>query len=50
MTMKQRYVRAMEWLYIACVVLSGSALVVITLIIPFGVFMRYVMQSPQSWP
>ena len=40
----------MEWLYIACVVVSGVALVVITLMIPIGVFMRYVMNNPQSWP
>ena len=50
MTAKQAYARSMEWLYIACILLSGTALVVITLIIPFGVFMRYVMNSPQSWP
>jgi TRAP-type C4-dicarboxylate transport system permease small subunit len=50
MNAKQLYARAMEWLYLACVVLSGTALVVITLIIPFGVFMRYAMHSPQSWP
>ena len=40
----------MEWLYLACIVLSGTALVVITLIIPLGVFMRYAMNSPLSWP
>jgi len=40
----------MEWLYLACVVLSGAALVAITLIIPAGVFMRYVMNNPLSWP
>ena len=48
--MKQKYQRAMEWIYIACVVLSGTALVAITLIIPAGVFMRYVMNNPLSWP
>ena len=48
--MKQRYQQAMEWLYLACVVISGSALVLITLIIPLGVFMRYAMNSPLSWP
>lgn len=50
MTLKQAYAQAMEWLYMACIVLSGAALVVITLIIPYGVFMRYVMNNPQSWP
>lgn len=50
MNAKQRYAQAMEWIYIACIVCSGSALVLITLIIPLGVFMRYVMDSPLSWP
>jgi TRAP-type C4-dicarboxylate transport system permease small subunit len=48
--MKQKYQRLMEWLYIACVALSGAALVAITLIIPAGVFMRYVMNNPLAWP
>ena len=50
MTAKQRYREAMEWLYIVCIGISGLGLVVITLMIPFGVFMRYAMNSPQSWP
>ena len=40
----------MEALYVACIVLSGCALVAITLIIPLGVFMRYVMNDPLAWP
>jgi TRAP-type C4-dicarboxylate transport system permease small subunit len=40
----------MEALYLACIVISGAAMVVITLIIPLGVFMRYVMNSALSWP
>ena len=40
----------MEWLYLGCIVLSGTAMVVITLIIPLGVFMRYAMNHPLSWP
>jgi TRAP-type C4-dicarboxylate transport system permease small subunit len=50
MSAKQRYQRAMERLYVGCIVISGVALVTITLIIPLGVFMRYVMNSPLSWP
>ncbi len=50
MNAKQRYAQAMEAVYLACIVFSGTALVVITLIIPLGVFMRYVMNSPLSWP
>jgi len=48
--MKKNYRQAMEWLYLACVVLSGAALVAITLIIPAGVFMRYAMNNPMAWP
>jgi TRAP-type C4-dicarboxylate transport system permease small subunit len=48
--MRTRYRQAMEGLYLACIVLSGVALVVITLIIPLGVFMRYVMNAALSWP
>ena len=50
MSAKLLYQRAMEWLYVACVVISGTAMVVITLIIPFGVFMRYAMNNPLGWP
>src|SRR6185503_8103338 len=48
--MKQTYRRMMEKLYLVCIVLSGLALVAITLIIPSGVFMRYVMNDPLQWP
>jgi TRAP-type C4-dicarboxylate transport system permease small subunit len=47
---KARYRQAMEALYLACIVLSGTALVAITLIIPSGVFMRYAMNDPLAWP
>ncbi|HEU5322558.1 MAG TPA: TRAP transporter small permease [Methylomirabilota bacterium] len=40
----------MEWLYVACIAVSAASLVVITLIIPYGVFMRYVVNAPASWP
>jgi TRAP-type C4-dicarboxylate transport system permease small subunit len=40
----------MQALYLACIVVSGLAMVTITLIIPLGVFMRYVMNSALSWP
>jgi len=50
MSARTSYARAMEGLYLACIVLSGLALVTITLIIPLGVFMRYVMNSALSWP
>jgi TRAP-type C4-dicarboxylate transport system permease small subunit len=48
--MKARYQQAMEWLYVVCIVISGAAMVTITLIIPIGVFFRYVLNAPLSWP
>lgn len=48
--MKALYRQAMEWLYIACIGTAGLAMVVITVIIPYGVFMRYAMDSAASWP
>ena len=50
MNIKTSYARAMEALYLACIVVAATALVLITLVIPYGVFMRYAMQSASSWP
>jgi TRAP-type C4-dicarboxylate transport system permease small subunit len=47
---RARYAAAMEALYVACIAVSAASLVVITLIIPYGVFMRYVLNAPASWP
>ena len=48
--MKKTYQAAMEWLYIACIGIAGVVMLVMTIIIPYGVFMRYVVNSPASWP
>lgn len=48
--MRNTYRRLMQRLYVACIGLSGLALVAITLMIPSGVFMRYVMNDPLQWP
>ncbi len=42
--------RAMDALYWLCVAVAGSALVLISLVIPWGVFTRYVLNSAASWP
>ena len=34
----------------ACLFVAGACLVVITVIIPYGVFCRYVLNSAASWP
>ena len=48
--MKSRYIRAMDAIHNACLFVAGSCLVVITLIVPYGVFTRYVLNSAASWP
>lgn len=48
--MLARYVRLMDALNKACVFVAGVCLVVITVIIPYGVFCRYVLNSAASWP
>jgi TRAP-type C4-dicarboxylate transport system permease small subunit len=40
----------MDALHRACLFLAGLCIVVITLIIPWGVFTRYVLNSASSWP
>lgn len=42
--------RAMDYLYLACVIVGCTALVLISAIIPWAVFTRYVLNSAASWP
>jgi len=42
--------RTMDMLYRLCAIVAGSALVLIALIVPWGVFTRYVLNSAASWP
>jgi TRAP-type C4-dicarboxylate transport system permease small subunit len=48
--LKAHYRQAMEYLYMACIGIAGVVMLVMTCIIPYGVFMRYAMNSPSSWP
>lgn len=48
--MRDAYFAAMDKLNQACVFLASLALVVITIIIPYGVFTRFVLNSASSWP
>src|SRR5262245_23117683 len=48
--MKERYIRAMDAIHNGCLSVAGAFLVVIVLIIPYGVFTRYVLNSAASWP
>jgi len=48
--MRAQYFRAMNVVHSACLFVAGACLVIITLIIPYGVFCRYVLNSAASWP
>src|SRR5512145_2642661 len=47
---KAKYIRLMDAIHAACLFVAGACLVVITLIIPYGVFWRYVLNAAASWP
>jgi TRAP-type C4-dicarboxylate transport system permease small subunit len=40
----------MDALYVLCVCIAGIALVLISAVIPWAVFTRYVLNSAASWP
>jgi TRAP-type C4-dicarboxylate transport system permease small subunit len=40
----------MDGLYLLCVVVAGIAFVLISAVIPWAVFTRYVLNSAASWP
>jgi TRAP-type C4-dicarboxylate transport system permease small subunit len=44
------YHRAMDYLYWLCVLIGVTSLVLISAIIPWAVFTRYVLNSAASWP
>jgi len=48
--MARLFRRAMDYLYLACVVVGCTALVLISAVIPWAVFTRYVLNSAASWP
>ena len=48
--MKAQYIRVMDTIHRACLVVCGICLAIIAIIIPWGVFTRYVLNSAASWP
>jgi TRAP-type C4-dicarboxylate transport system permease small subunit len=48
--MGELYVQAMDRLYIACIWFAGVAITGMSLIIPWGVFTRYVLGTGSQWP
>ena len=48
--MSSSFRKAMDALYLMCVGIAGSALVLISAVIPWGVYTRYVINRAASWP
>lgn len=48
--MRVGFRKAMDALYLACVIVSGVSLVLISAVIPWAVYTRYVMDRASSWP
>jgi TRAP-type C4-dicarboxylate transport system permease small subunit len=48
--MAKAYRCAMEALYRLCIAVASVALLAMTLSVPYGVFMRYVLNDAASWP
>lgn len=48
--MKEAYVRAMDLLYLACVAVAGLCITVMAIVVPVGVFYRYVLNNALPWP
>ena len=42
--------KTMDALYLLCVAIAGAALVLISAVIPWGVYTRYVVNRAASWP
>jgi TRAP-type C4-dicarboxylate transport system permease small subunit len=48
--MAASYRKLMDFAYLVCVWLAGTALVLISAVIPWAVYTRYVLNSAASWP
>lgn len=48
--MKAAYRRAMDALYLLCMVIAGLSIAIMTIVIPWGVYTRYVLNRGSAWP
>ncbi len=48
--MKQSFLRLNDAIYLACIWISGLSIAVMSLIIPWGIFTRYVLGTGSQWP
>ena len=48
--MDHPFLRAMDRLYLTCIWVAGTAIFFMSLIIPWGVFTRYMLGTGSQWP
>jgi len=48
--MTQPFLRLLDGVYLACIWIAGAAIFLMSLIIPWGVFARYVLGTGSHWP
>jgi len=48
--MEPAFVRQMDRVYLACIWVAGAAVTIMSLIVPWGVFTRYVLGTGSQWP
>jgi len=48
--MKSLFLRVNDTLYRGCICVAGLSILTMTLIIPWGIFARYVLGTGSSWP
>lgn len=48
--MKNRILLLNDLIYLACIWISGAAIFIMSLIIPWGIFTRYVLGTGSQWP
>jgi TRAP-type C4-dicarboxylate transport system permease small subunit len=48
--MDHAFVRAMDRVYLASIWVAGLAILVMSLVVPWGVFSRYVLGTGSQWP
>ena len=47
---EHKLLRSLDVVYLACIWIAGLSIVLMSLIIPWGVFARYVLGTGAHWP
>lgn len=48
--MSEKLLRGLDGFYLACIWISGVAIAAMSLVIPWGVYARYVLGTGSNWP